>query len=60
MDILFIAENKDGNYYITFGIPAKRSINPKADRKAQEIIILGVPKEKMSDFCAKIGIKWEK
>lgn len=60
MDVLFISQNKDGNYYIGFGIPAKRNINPKADRKAQEVIILGVPKEKMTQFCADNDIKWEK
>ena len=46
----FISTNENGDYYFGFRIGAPRSINPKAKRKADELIIVGVPKCKLKKF----------
>ena len=39
--------NKNGSCYCVYRIDAKRNINPKANRKEQEVIIVGYPKDKI-------------
>lgn len=57
MKIKFIEKNKDGNYYVGYEFPAARSINPKASRKANELVVLGVPAAKWKQFCKDNNIK---
>ena len=44
-DIEFISTNQDGNYYIGYRVTAPRSINAKAERKANELLIYGFHKK---------------
>ena len=46
----FISTNQNGDYYFGFRIHAPRNINPKAKHKADELIIVGVPKCKLKKF----------
>ena len=57
-NLLEINRNKDGNYYFIYRVEAPRSINPGAKRKADEILIVGVPQNKLCSYlnaCAKGG-----
>lgn len=49
-DLVFISTNKDGNFYFGFKIVAPRSINAKAKRSADELLIVGVPKSKIQSY----------
>ena len=55
----FISKNKDGNYYIGFRVPVKRGIKGKTKAVVDELIIIGIHKDKMKDFCKEHGIKEE-
>ena len=58
-DIAFISKNKNGDYYFGFKVKVQRGIKGKTKSKVDELIIVGMPKEKVADFCKKEGIKIE-
>ena len=58
-NVLFISQNKNGDFYVGIKVVNNRGINPKAKRKADELLIIGVPKAKISEFCAAHNIKLE-
>lgn len=49
-DLLEICRNENGDYYFIYKVEAPRAINPKAKRKAREVIIVGVPKAKLVSY----------
>lgn len=51
MQLEFISRNKDGNYYVGYKIVVQRGIKGKTRSKANELIIIGVPKSKFKEFC---------
>lgn len=51
MKIEFISKNKDDNYYIGYKIPVKRGIKGKTKETVNELIIIGINKNKFKDFC---------
>ena len=55
MELQFISKNKDGNYYAVYRTDVKRGIHGK-DTHASELIIIGIPKTKIKDFCASHNI----
>lgn len=55
-DIVFISKNKDGNYYIGFKTKVKRGIHGK-EVHANELIIVGMNKNKFQEFCEKHNIE---
>ena len=57
MNLKFISKNKDGNYYIGYTIPVKRGIKGKTKAVVEELIIIGMNKNKFNDFCIKHNIK---
>lgn len=56
MKLEFISKNKDGNYYIGYRVPVKRGIRGKEDT-VDELVIIGMPKDRMEAFCQKHGIE---
>jgi len=50
-NIISINRNHNGDFYVLFRVENARSINPKANRKANEIIILGIPKSYFNNWC---------
>lgn len=58
-ELAFISKNKDGNYYFGFKVKVQRGIRGKTKSKVDELIIVGMPKEKVADFCKKEGIRLE-
>ena len=58
-DIAFISKNKNGDYYFGFKVKVQRGIKGKTKSKVDELIIVGMPKEKVADFCKKEGIRLE-
>lgn len=57
MEIAFINKNKNGDYYVGYKIKAKREIKGKKGSTADELIIVGIPKDKIKDFCKKQHIE---
>lgn len=55
-DLLNVNFNKNGDAYFIFEVKASRAINPKAKRKADELLIVGVPKKHINDYCKELGI----
>lgn len=55
--LAFISENKDGNFYVGYKVIAPRSINAKANRKAEELLIVGIPKAKFPKYCLEHDIE---
>lgn len=53
MIIRQISQNKNGDYYVIYELTANRSICPSANRKANEVLIIGVPKAKWPEFTKK-------
>ena len=53
MKLKFISKNKDGNYYVGYTIPVKRGMG---HQKVEELILIGMNKEKFGDFCKKHNI----
>ena len=45
-----INRNSNGDYYFIYEVEAPRSVNPKAKRKANELLIVGVPKAKLENY----------
>ena len=43
-NLLEINRNANGDYYFIYSVVAPRSINPKAKRTANEVLIVGVHK----------------
>lgn len=58
-DIAFISKNKNGDYYFGFKVKVQRGIRGKTKSIVDELIIVGMPKEKATDFCKKEGIRLE-
>ena len=56
MIIRQISQNKNGDYYVIYELTANRSICPSANRKANEILIIGIPKDRFKDFCKQHNI----
>lgn len=57
--IEFISRNKDGNYYIGFKVPVKRGIRGKTKAVVEELIIVGMHKDKFKDFCKNNNIEYK-
>lgn len=57
MVIKFIAQNKNGDYYVVYELTANRSINPASWSKQNEVLIIGIPKNKWAQFCKTHNIK---
>ena len=57
MEIVFISQNQDGNYYVGYRVPVQRGIKGKTRSKVNELLIMGIPKSKMPDFCKKHNIE---
>ena len=57
MKLLFVSMNKkNGSAYFVYQLDNKRAINPNASRKAQEVLIVGVPKSQVSNYLKKEGL----
>lgn len=57
MKLVFIHQNKDGNYYIGYKIPVQRGIKGKNKSVVEELIIVGMHRSKLKDFLKKHNIK---
>ena len=57
--IEFVSRNKDGNYYVGFRVPVKRGIRGKTKAVVDELIIVGMHKDKFKDFCKKNNIEYK-
>lgn len=49
-DIAFISKNEDGNYYIGLKMKVQRGIKGKTKSKVDELLILGIPKDKFQNW----------
>ena len=49
-DIVFISENEDGNFYIGYKIKVQRGIKGKTRSKVDELIIVGMNREKFMNW----------
>ena len=55
--IQFISKNKNGDYYVGFLVPVQRGIKGKNKGKVDELLIVGVPKNKFPSWCKEHGIE---
>ena len=57
MKIKWISANTNGDFYIGHIVRVTRGIHSKeGPRQVDEVMIVGIPKAKMQDFCVKHGI----
>ena len=53
-----VTENKDGNFYFIYRLPkVKRGMHGKTKGKVDELLIVGVPRNKFDSYCEKEGIQ---
>lgn len=50
MTIEFVSKNKDGNFYIGYKVNVARGIRGKDKGHVDELIIIGLNKEKFQEF----------
>lgn len=58
-DLVFVSENKDGNFYFGYRVNVQRGIKGKTRSKVDELIIVGMPREKALEKIKKEGIRLE-
>lgn len=58
-ELAFVSKNKDGNYYFGFKVKVQRGIKGKTRSKVDELIIVGMSKEKAIKFAEERRIKLE-
>ena len=51
MDIKFISLNANGDFYVGYVGKVLRGIRGKNRKIVDEVLIVGIPREKMNDFC---------
>lgn len=57
MDIKFIAENENGDFYVCYEIEVKRGIHAKGKSTAKEVLLLGIPKADFPQWCKNNNIQ---
>lgn len=60
MELVFISKNQNGDYYVGFKIKVNRGIRGKTKSKVDELIIVGIPKDKFPEFCKDYDISQRK
>ncbi len=60
-DIVFISENKDGNFYIGYKVKVQRGIKGKTRSKVDELVIVGMNRERFMNWLEQnnMEIKYE-
>lgn len=59
-ELVFVSENKDGNFYFGYRVNVQRGIKGKTRSKVDELIIVGMPREKALEKIKKEGIKYDR
>ena len=54
--LIQVSTNKDGNYYFVYRVPVQRGIKGKTKSKVDEVLIVGVNKKYVKQYCKKEGI----
>lgn len=57
--LVCINRNANGDYYFIYSVKARRSINAKAKRTADELLIVGVPQKRLISYL-KASLKGER
>lgn len=60
MKLEAISRNKNGDYYFIYKIPVKRGIRGKNKAIVDELIIVGMNKDRVREYCEKQGIDIER
>jgi len=55
-ELIQVSTNEDGNFYFVYKVPVQRGIKGKTKSKVDELIIVGVNKNKVDQFCKAQGI----
>ena len=58
-DIVFISENEDGNFYIGYKIKVQRGIKGKTRSKVDELIIVGMNRERFMNWLEQNNMRIE-
>lgn len=56
-EIVFVSCNSDGNFYVGYKIKVQRGIRGKSKSKVDELIIVGIPRDKFNKWCLLEGLK---
>lgn len=56
MEIVFISKNKNGDFYVGYKIQVNRGIRGKSRAHVDELLIVGIPKERFPKFCKQHNI----
>lgn len=56
MNIKFVSINANGDFYVGYITKVLRGIRGKTRKIVDEVLIIGIPKAKMNEFCIQYGI----
>lgn len=56
MKLVDVTRNKDGNFYFIYSVEVQRGIKEKSKSKVKELLIVGVNKNNVFNYCKNEGI----